>query len=322
MKTVEIADNKNNIVKKHNDIIEAKGKLSETAQKMLAMLIAMIQVDDSEFQEYALNIQDYLQRINSDSANVDFLKNKALELMKNPFYIINEDGKKEYFNWCSKVAPYKLEGYIVFTIHKDLKPYLLNLKRHFTTYNIVNVMKLKGDYTLRLYEIFIMKYSEYKHYNKNAKSFTFELNIDELRNMINIPKSYRYNNIKVQILEVAKKQFKEKTDIQFEYKEQKIGRRVDRLIVTVKDNNKGSNDYLANRRAFIAYVREKYKPDPTNNIFPTILDGDLGKIKVDIHGNIYLLKNDGNIEEYSKDRADKLWSWLYELAQLGNLPGI
>jgi len=327
MKIVEIAENKNNIVKKHNDIIEAKGKLSETAQKMLAMLISMIKVDDSEFQDYALNIQDYLKNINSDSANVDFLKNKALELMKNPFYIINENGKKEYFNWCSKVAPYNIEGYIVFTIHNHLKPYLLDLRKHFTTYDVVNIMKLRGDYTLRFYEYLTMEWNEFKHnykkrHNKTPSSYTTELEIDWFREFLNIPATYRYNNIKVQILEVAKKQFKEKTDIQFEYKEQKLGRKVDRLIITIRDNNKGSSDYLKNRRAYIAHTREKYKPDPANNKFPTILSTQQGNIKIDFNGKIYLAKIDGGIEDYTKEQADKLWDWLYEMAQAGNLPDI
>jgi len=317
MKIVEISDNKNNIVKKHNDIIEAKGRLSETAQKMLAMLIAMIQVDDTELERYALHIETYKKEIGATNNEISFYVKQAEELMKNPFRI-----GKALYNWCSKVDYGSLEGYIIFDIHKDLKPYFLQMKNNFTTYNIVNVMKLKGDYTLRLYEIFIMKYSKYIHYNSRSKSYTFEIKIDELRSIINIPKSYRYNNIKVQILEVAKKQFKEKTDIQFDYKEQKIGRRVDRLIITVRENNKGSNDFLANRRAFIAYVRKHYKPNPANNVFPTILETSEGNLKVDINGNIYLLKNNGNIEEYSKERADKLWSWLYEMAQLGNLPGI
>ena len=88
------------------------------------------------------------------------------------------------------------------------------------------------------------------------------------------------------------------------------------------DNNKESNDYLSSREAFIAYIKEHYKPDPINAIFPTILDDDLGKLKLDINGNLYLLNNDGKILKYSKDGADRMWSFLYFAAKEGDLPGI
>jgi len=318
MEIVKIEENKNNIVVKHKDLVwEARYKLSELGIKVVAVLISMINIDDDDFKEYKLKINEFKELISSNSNKVyEYVDVLTDELMSKPFKIGNEK-----FNWIRYARYKKNDNYVIVKISPELKPYLLALQRDFIKYNIVNILPLKSSYIIRLYELFKSKFSEYKHYNKNAKSYTFELKIDWLREHFEIPNSYRYNDIK-RIIEKAKKQFKEKTDIQFDYEEQKIGKKVDSLIITIKENNKGSNDYLANRRAFIAYVREKYKPDPTNNIFPTILDGDLGKIKVDLKGNIYLLKNDGNIENYSKERADKLWSWLYEMAQLGNLPGV
>jgi len=316
MEIINIEENKNNVIKKANELIKAKGELSQTAQKMLAMLISMIRADDTEFQSYALKISDYKKEIEltSNKSKNDYIDN-ARELMSNPFII-----DKQMFNWCSKVDWGSLDGYIIFQIHQDLKPYLLQLRGNFTEYNITNIMKLKGKYSPRLYEYFKMVWNEYKTYNKGKKSYTFELKIDWLKEFLKITKGYRYDNIKKQIIEKAKKDFKEFTDIQFTYKEQKIGRKVDRLIITVKDNNKGSNDYLTNRRAFIAYIREHYKPDPVNNIFPTILETDKGDIKIDINGRLYILLNNGDIDELDEKRADNLWSWLYEIAKAGNLP--
>jgi len=321
MNIISIEDNKNNQIKKHNDIIKAKGNLSSTAQKMLSMLISMIRVDDSEFQEYALNIKEYSTSIKSDSSNVDFLKNQALELMKNPFYVINEKGKKDFFNWCSKVSPYTLNGYIIFKIDSDLKPYLLDLQKHFTTYNIVNVLSLRGDYSPRLYEYLVMEWKEFKRnykkrHNKTPKNYTIELEIDWLREHLGISDGYRYNNIKTQIIKVAQKQFKEKTDIQFDYEEQKIGRKVNSLKITIRDNNKGSNDYLATIQSFTAYIRDKYKPDITNDIFPTVVETKNGNIKIDAKGRLYL-SGLGKVVDYDNKQSQKLWEQLYQIAQDG-----
>ena len=310
MNIISIEKNKNNQVKKSNTLIEAKGALSSTAQKMLIMLISMIRADDSEFQEYALNIKDYFSQIDSSSNNVEFAKERALELMRNPF----EAEKGVWFNWCSKVDIKKIDGYIVFSIHNELKPYLLGLQENFTTYNIVNILALRGDYTPRLYEYFLMKFNDYKaqykkKYKKTPKSFTFEIELDWLRSTYKIPDSYRYNNIKTQIIENAKKQFKEKTNIKFDYKEYKLGRKVVRLIITVKDNNKGSNDYLMDLHSFIRFVRK-------NLVNQDIWVGQGMVLSVSEKGRIY---DKISQKEYNKNDSQKVWEKWYKLARENKL---
>jgi len=317
MKLIDIKANKNNQVKKHNDIIKATGELSGTAFKMLSMLISMIRFDDSEFQEYALNINSYKKEIGATNKEVAFYEKQALELMRNPF----ELKKGIWYNWCSKVDITSVENYIVFSIHNDLKPYLLDLQKHFTTYNIINILSLRGDYSPRLYEYLKMEWSEFKRnykkrHNKTPKNYTIELEVDWIREHLSISKGYRYNDIKRQILEVAKKQFKEKTDIQFDYEEKKIGRKVDKIIFTIRDNNKGSNDYLATIQSFVKYIREKYKPDITNDTFPTILQVKEGNIKIDAKGRLYL-SAPGKIIDYDNKHSQKLWDQLYQMAQDG-----
>jgi len=309
MNIISIEDNKNNTIKKANKLIEAKGALSSTAQKMLIMLISMIRADDSDFQKYALNISDFKKEIGITNNEVKFYVERAKELMKNPFEI-----DKKLFNWCSSVDYGSIEGYLVFDIHNDLKPYLLELQENFTTYNIVNILALRGDYTPRLYEYFLMRFNDYKakykkKYKKTPKSFTFEIELDWLRSTYKIPDSYRYNNIKTQIIENAKKQFKEKTNIKFDYKEYKLGRKVVRLIITVKDNNKGSNDFLVDLQSFIRFVRR-------NLVNQDIWKGQGMILSVDMNGNIYDKKT---LKEYTNKNAQEVWKKWYELAKKDEL---
>lgn len=305
MEEIIINDNKNNIVAKANELIRAQGELSITAQKMLAMLISMIRHDDTDFQEYALKIDYFFEQIGSSSNNIEQAKERALELMRNSFYVINRQGKKEFFNWCSKVAPYNLEGYIIFKIDNDLKPYLLNLKEQgkFTQYNLINILSLKGDYTPRFYEIILMYYNEYKKYNINNKTYTFELEIDNLRNILQIPNSYLYADIKRRIIDKAKEQFKAKTNIKFEYKEQKLGRKVVRIQVTVSDN-------LISYREFLKLLR-------TNGVNKDLLsanDKDTGQqmiLSVSEKGRLYD-KMRFNYE-FTNERAEEIYKKLYDM---------
>ena len=312
MEVVNIQKHKNNIVSKANELVRAKGALCETAQKMLASIISMIRFDDTELQEYALKIDDYLALIDSKSNNNKFIKEQAKELMKNPFEI---DGL--IFNWCSMVDTKRIEGYLIFDIHPKLRPYLLELKErgNFTQYKIINILSLKGEYSPRFYEILIMKWNIHKKYNPLSKSLSFDMKIDELIDMLQIPRGYRYADIRRRIIDKAQKQFKAKTDIQFTYKEQKIGRKVDRLIITIKANDKGSNDYLSSLHSFIAYMRKHFI---NKDILKTKdkYTGEYMMLSVSEKGHIY---NKYNTAEIEKERAKEIWETLYKLAKQNKL---
>jgi len=314
MNMVCIEDNKNNIVIKHKHLVwEARYKLSELGIKVVAVLISMINVNDEDFKPYTLKINDFKELIHSNSKKVyEYVDIMTDELMKKPFKIGDEK-----FNWVYYAKYQEGNNYVTVKIAPELKPYLLALKGDFVKYNIVNILPLKSPYVIRFYEFLKSKWSEYKHYNKSAKSFTFELKINWLREHLEIPTSYQYSSgIKLRIIEKAKKQFKEKTDIQFDYKEQKIGKRIERIIVTIRDNNKGSNDYLATLQSFIKYIRDKYKPDITNDIFPTVVETKKGNIKIDAKGRLYLSAL-GKTIDYDNKNSQKLWDWLYNMAKEG-----
>jgi len=314
MNLIKIEDNKNNIVVKHKDLVwEARYRLSELGIKVVSVLISMVRVNDDDFQQYALKVNDFKELIGTNSKNTyDYTHRLIKELLSKTLKIGDEQ-----FAWISYGKYKEGDNIVIFEINKHLKPYFLQLQGNFLEYNITNILPLRSPYIIRLYELFKSKWREHKHYKKNSKSYTFELKIDWLRNHFEIPPSYQYSShIKERIIDKAKKQFKDKTDIQFSYKEQKVGRRVDRLIITIKDNDKGSNDYLSSKKAFIAYVREKFKPN--NNIFPTILETSNGDIKIDIKGQLYI-SGDRGIKDFDNQQANILWDWLYELAQKGEI---
>lgn len=69
MKTVRIEDNKNNIVKKHNELIQkARYSLSEVEIKIVSTLISMIKTDDTEFHQYLIDIKE-LQKLTNTNTN-------------------------------------------------------------------------------------------------------------------------------------------------------------------------------------------------------------------------------------------------------------
>lgn len=292
---------KNEIVKKHNDLIQkARYSLSEVEIKIVSNLISMIRTDDTEFQQYHIDINQLQKLTNTNIKDNSYYIDIAKSLMSKPFAIENK-----VFNWVTYAEHEENSSILKFEIHRNLKPYLLELQKNFTQYNITNIMMLKSGYVIRLYEFIIAEYTQYMNYNKNAKSYTFDLEIDEIRELFEIPDSYRYNDFK-RIIDKAQKQFKDRTNIKFDYEEYKIGRAVKRLKITVKENNKGSNDPLSDLKSFIAWVRKTQRNVDLYHV------PNKQCLSVNQEGKLY---DKYQNEKIDNKRSQELWEKLYELAK-------
>ncbi len=317
MNIAVVEESKNNIVKKHQELVHnARYKLSELGIKTIAILISQINVSDEDFKEYAIRIDD-IKKLAGDSKTKNtkhYVDIVTEDLMSKPFWI-----KNERFNWVTYARWEEGSNIVLFEIHRKLKPYLLELQKNFLQYNIANILPLKSSYIIRLYELCKDHYMESTRYQTNKKSVQFELKIDRMRELFNIPSSYQYSSgIKLRILEKAAQQFKEKTDIQITYTEQKIGRKVDRIIITVKENDKGSADPQRNRKGFISFVRDTYKPNIEKGIYPTIIATKEGDLKIDRDGKLYIAASAGALPgTLDHTQSDKLWDWLYNGVKSG-----
>jgi len=309
MKLVKIQDNKNNIVKKHQELVHsARYTLSEMGIKTVSMLISMIKVNDEDFQEYHIKVNDFINLTNSNSKNISkYVEAMTDDLMNSPFKI--GDYK---FNWCY-LAHYKEgENTVMLKVAPELKPYLLNLKEKFLTYNIINILSLKSTYIIRLYELCSDKLNEHIRYKTQSKSYQFEITVDRLRHLFQIPESYRYDNIKARILNKSVIQFKQKTDIQITYKEIKLGRKVTILQITVKPNNKGSNDFLHTQKSFIDYMRKNYINQDVAIITKPNSDEILYNLSISGKGKLY---DKNTSKDFDSSQSEKMWEMLYKLAQ-------
>lgn len=300
------------IVKKHQELIRsARYRLSELGIKTVSILISSISASDDEFKQYHIRLKDLKELIDSDSKNTYKYTHRLIsELMSKPFQIGDEQ-----FNWVSYAKYVKNESYITFEIHRKLKPYLLELKKNFLQYKLENILQLKSSYVIRLYELCKDRYVSETRYKK-TKSVTFELKIDRMRELFQIPKSYLYKDIRVHILDKAVKQFKEKTDIKIEYKSQKIGRKVDRIIITVKENFGGSNNYMKNLQTFIDHVRKHHVDENLLFVRDKESEKRIKIISVDKNGLLYDKKDSTPIK---KSDALIFWKNIYKLAKENKL---
>ncbi|MCK6259427.1 replication initiation protein [Fictibacillus sp. KIGAM418] len=218
-------------VTKSNALIEKKYQLSVLEQKLILCLSSLVQPSDEAFRPYRIKVSDFVQLLGLKSTGkyTEIRKIvKALQLKTLPLYT---DQSILDITWLSSAEYFHGKGYVELEFSPKLKPYLLQLKEKFTTYQLKNIIQLRSAYSIRIYELL----KQYEHIGQR----TFLL--DELREVIGIsPTKYKlFGHFKDKILNVSKKELEEKTDLCFEFAETKTGKKVTEIkFLIFKNTNK------------------------------------------------------------------------------------
>ncbi|QAS54766.1 initiator RepB protein (plasmid) [Halobacillus litoralis] len=243
------ADIMNNTVTKSNQLIEANytSQLSEREQKIILYIVSKVQKDDEDFQTYTLSIGQFTNMMGLKRPKYEELKEITKRLLSKVIEIKREGGVLQT-QWLSTAEYNEWQGTIDFTFHPKMKPFLLYLKKEFTSYKLINIMRLSGRYSIRIYELM-------KKWERLKKT---EFSIQELRLMLGIQNKYNdYSNFRKRVLDPAKKELDEKTDISFDYEPlRKNGRSTSHIRFHIKKNQKNIPELLPDESHVINRLRE------------------------------------------------------------------
>ncbi|MDD3051412.1 MAG: replication initiation protein [Candidatus Cloacimonetes bacterium] len=232
-------------VNKSNRLVEARYRLTLLEQKFILMVVSLINPEDQDFKFFSLSIKDVSQvlGLNSKNAYRD-LRKVIISLNKKTLIISKEEKGELIMSWVSSSEYFKDEGRIEFEFSEKLKPYLLQLKRDFTTFKLKNILKLKSLYSIRIYEI--LKQYEKIGYRK--------MSLVEFRKMLGLSDDEYplFANLNQKILKVAEKELKQKTDISFVVETLKEGKSVTHLVFRIIHQNSAElQDSLSNKRKYL-----------------------------------------------------------------------
>lgn len=197
-------------VVKANKLVEMPYPKNLQAIKATALCIALINSTEENFRDYyALSFRQvaYFLGITRSHNYKQQIERAFLEANK-PTYRLSKTVVAKL--WAS--INFRDDGYIEFEFSKRLKKYLVALKKNFTEYQLYNILVLNSKHSARLYEIMKM----YRH-RKTAPV----VKVEELREMLSVKGYKKWNDFKRYILEPARNDLYNLTDIGFNFEELK-----------------------------------------------------------------------------------------------------
>lgn len=259
--------NKPQVIRKSNELIEARYKLSLAEQRLVILLASEISPDDEDFKSYEIRVSDFAKMFGLENCKAMYteVQKSAKELVSKRLDL-SKDGKEIYTTWLSYVEYVDGSGVVHLEFHSSLKPYFLQLKSHYTQYQLNHVIDFKSSYSMRLYEL--LKMDAFKA-NKHGQ-FEKYFEIEELRLLFGIEKKeYRlFADFKRKTIEPAVSEISDKTDLIInDVKYGKTGRKITNITFSVAIRSEEETN-LRNNNLRI----EDIKPEKDENINHPIID--------------------------------------------------
>ncbi len=183
------------------DILKERNKLSLRQNNIIDILIS--ELNDAKL-FYNIEICNYIKYFNNDTSNIYRDFEKAVK-----------DFHKNDFNWFKGITYVFDNGKIQIKLSDEIRNALLGFKSYI---KLKHTLNFNSMYSQRLYYYF--KRLEVGRLKKE--------NIRDLQVYLNCPKTYtNFSNFKKFVLDPANKDINDKTDINFEYSFENVGKKIE-----------------------------------------------------------------------------------------------
>lgn len=220
------------VVRKHNELIEAKYKLSLNEQRLILNLITIISPDDDDFSDYVIRASDVAEMFGVHDKDFYVKIQDAVKTLMTRTVDISKDDVVELVHWFSNIRYVKGSGKISVRFDKALRPYLFQLKDHFTQYQIGAIAQFKSSYSVRFYELL-----KVKEFQGKGGQFYRVFSIEDIRKYMQLEKAEYsvFQDLKKRVIAPALKEIDEHSDlgiIQVDYI--KKGKSIAEVKITVE----------------------------------------------------------------------------------------
>ena len=232
-------------VVEHNSLITSIAKMDKTPLKMFELAVSLIDTENPpEDHTVYLSKQELFAffKVNDNDKNSRF-KQAIEKMQKQAFFQIKKEQDKgfkfvsivpiPYVEWTDYSDEVKIE------FHREIMPYLINLKNNFTQHALSDIAELNSKYAIILYRWLSMNYNQYEHYSvkggrreEQIESYRNpKIGIRELREMTDTVNEYqRFDRFESYILKNSLKEINDHTTFNVTHEKVKKGRSIDSII--------------------------------------------------------------------------------------------
>ena len=232
-------------VVEHNSLITSIAKMDKTPLKMFELAVSLIDTDNPpQDQTVYLSKQEMFAffKVNDNDKNSRF-KQAIEKMQKQAFFQIKKEQDKgfkfvsivpiPYVEWTDYSDEVKIE------FHREIMPYLINLKTNFTQHALSDIAELNSKYAIILYRWLSMNYNQYDHYSvkggrreEQVESYRNpKIGIRELREMTDTVNEYqRFDRFESYILKNSLKEINAHTTFNVTHEKVKKGRSIDSIV--------------------------------------------------------------------------------------------
>ncbi len=200
-------------IKQHNTITSGRYDFSACQLDILFMLLATLDESDELGKEYHIRVRD-IELITGRKWNYQQLREGTEDMMSRVFEIQESRGLAQIVLF-TKVQYLDGTGSFYMKINEEARPYFFDLKNNFTLLELKSVLGCTSKHAKRLYSLACQW--------RGTGGHTYS--IGELKEMLGLkdpkgkePEQYKQiGQFKEKVLDIAKRQINEHTDIVFDY---------------------------------------------------------------------------------------------------------
>ena len=260
-------------VVEHNSLITSIAKMDKTPLKMFELAVSCIDTENPPKDNTV-----YLSKTDlfaffkvSDNDKHSRFKEAVEKMQKQAFFQIKEEAGKgfkfksivpiPYVEWTDYHDEVKIE------FHREIMPYLINLKKNFTQHALSDIAELNSKYSIILYRWLSMNYNQYEHYSVKGGRRVEQveayrnpsISMEELRIMTDTVNEYKdFRNFEKRILKNSIEEITEHTSFNVTYDKIKKGRSIDSIVFHIeKKQTADDNSYKLDDQAYIEDKKQK-----------------------------------------------------------------
>ena len=266
-------------VVEHNSLITSIAKMDKTPLKMFELAVSLIDTDNPpQDQTVYLSKQEMFAffKVNDNDKNSRF-KQAIEKMQKQAFFQIKKEQDKgfkfvsivpiPYVEWTDYSDEVKIE------FHREIMPYLINLKTNFTQHALSDIAELNSKYAIILYRWLSMNYNQYDHYSvkggrreEQVESYRNpKISIRELREMTDTVNEYqRFDRFESYILKNSLKEINAHTTFNVTYEKVKKGRSIDSIVFHITKKQVAADSSY--KRDDPVYIEGKIRQEETEDM--------------------------------------------------------